>query len=523
MNTTSLMDRMSLKRLLQGALISALLGVLFLGAVGIYESHRGNVLAADLARDVRMARAAGMVDMMHDALRSDALSALLAGPQADGVVAAAIRKDVAENSKTLSAQLDILREERRDGLGEAGLAAIDKAVAYQTAAKALVEAALTDTVQAQSLRPAFERAFDELETELEAMSGAIEEEANQRASSVDAMFITAAAATVAAILLALLGLAALWMVSHRLMQALTKSLGMAQAVAQGDLCSRVAVRGSNEAAQLLDALVHMNDRLRDIVQSVRHNSEGVATASAQIASGNADLSQRTERQASALQEAAASMEQLGSTVKTSADNARQANQLARNASAVAVQGGEVVSEVVETMRGINDSSKQIADITSVIDGIAFQTNILALNAAVEAARAGEQGRGFAVVASEVRSLAQRSSEAAKQIKSLIAASVERVEHGTALVDRAGNTMTEVVSSIRRVSDIIGEISAASEEQSAGVSQVGGAVSEVDQATQQNAALVEESAAAAESLKQQAARLVTSVAVFKLDGSLHEAT
>jgi len=418
--------------------------------------------------------------------------------------------------------LDTLRQERGDKLGKAGLAAIDKAAAYRTAATALVEAALTDTVQAQSLRPAFERAFAELETELEAMSGAIEEEANQRAGSVDALFVQAATATGAAILLGLLGLAALWMVSHRLMHTLTKSLGMAQAVAEGDLRSQVAVRGSNEAAQLLGALVHMNDRLRDIVQSVRHNSEGVATASAQIASGNADLSQRTERQASALQEAAASMEQLGGTVKTSADNARQANQLALNASTVAMQGGEVVSQVVETMRGINDSSKKIADITSVIDGIAFQTNILALNAAVEAARAGEQGRGFAVVASEVRSLAQRSSEAAKQIKGLISASVERVEHGTALVDRAGSTMTEVVSSIRRVTDIMGEISAASHEQSAGVSQVGGAVSEIDQATQQNAALVEESAAAAESLKQQATRLVASVAVFKLEGDAHQA-
>jgi methyl-accepting chemotaxis protein len=215
------------------------------------------------------------------------------------------------------------------------------------------------------------------------------------------------------------------------------------------------------------------------------------------------------------------MEELGGTVKTSADSARQANQLAMNASAVAVDGGEVVSQVVETMRGINDSSKKIADITSVIDGIAFQTNILALNAAVEAARAGEQGRGFAVVASEVRSLAQRSSEAAKQIKGLITASVARVEQGSVLVDRAGNTMTEVVTSIKRVTDIMGEISAASSEQSAGVSQIVGAVSQIDQATQQNAALVEESAAAAESLKQQATRLVSAVAVFKLGSEAHE--
>jgi methyl-accepting chemotaxis protein len=238
-------------------------------------------------------------------------------------------------------------------------------------------------------------------------------------------------------------------------------------------------------------------------------------ASAEIAQGNNDLSRRTEEQASALEETAASMEQLSATVKQNADNAKQANQLAMGASTVAVKGGEVVSQVVTTMKGINDSSKKIADIISVIDGIAFQTNILALNAAVEAARAGEQGRGFAVVASEVRSLAGRSADAAKEIKGLITASVERVEQGTALVDEAGATMTEVVTSIRRVTDIMGEISAASSEQSAGVAQVGEAITLMDQATQQNAALVEESAAAAESLKQQAQQLVQAVQVFEL--------
>jgi len=241
----------------------------------------------------------------------------------------------------------------------------------------------------------------------------------------------------------------------------------------------------------------------------------VATASAQIAQGNQDLSGRTEQQASALQQTAATMDELGSTVRNNADNAKQANQLALGASAVAVRGGGVVGQVVETMKGINQSSRKIADIIGVIDGIAFQTNILALNAAVEAARAGEQGRGFAVVASEVRSLAQRSAEAAKQIKVLISASVERVEQGTAQVDQAGRTMEEIVGAIKRVSDIVGEISAASAEQSSGVSQVGEAVTQMDQATQQNAALVEESAAAAQSLQQQAQQLVEAVAIFKL--------
>ncbi|KQV85520.1 methyl-accepting chemotaxis protein [Rhizobacter sp. Root1221] len=296
---------------------------------------------------------------------------------------------------------------------------------------------------------------------------------------------------------------------------LGQALAISRAVADGDLMISIDVQGQDETAQLLLALKDMQSSLVRVVSDVRQNSESVATASSQIAQGNVDLSQRTEEQASALEETAASMEQLGSTAKQNADNARQANQLALSASSIAVKGGEVVSQVVETMKGINDSSKKITDILSVIDGIAFQTNILALNAAVEAARAGEQGRGFAVVASEVRNLAQRSAEAAKEIKTLITASVERVERGTMLVDQAGATMTEVVGSIKRVADIVGEISTASTEQSAGVGQVGEAVSQMDQATQQNAALVEESAAAAESLKGQAQQLVQAVSVFRL--------
>jgi len=298
-------------------------------------------------------------------------------------------------------------------------------------------------------------------------------------------------------------------------RSLTQAVDAANAVTQGDLTHTIRVTGKDEVALLLHALSAMQDNLGKVVSHVRQGSESVATASAQIAQGNQDLSARTESQASALEETAASMEELGSTVKQNADNAKQANQLAQSASTVAVKGGEVVAQVVDTMKGINDSSKKISDIISVIDGIAFQTNILALNAAVEAARAGEQGRGFAVVASEVRSLAGRSAEAAKEIKTLINDSVERVEQGTALVDQAGATMTEVVSSIRRVTDIMGEISAASSEQSSGVAQIGEAVMQMDQVTQQNAALVEEMAAAASSLKSQAQELVTTVAVFKL--------
>jgi methyl-accepting chemotaxis protein len=289
---------------------------------------------------------------------------------------------------------------------------------------------------------------------------------------------------------------------------------VARAVAEGDLTTHIPLRAGDQSS-LMAGLQHMQGSLSRVVSTVRSGSESVAGASSEIAQGNSDLSGRTEQQASSLQQTAASMEELGATVKQNAEHARQADQLARQASDVASRGGAAVTRVVETMRGINQSSRRISDIIGVIDGIAFQTNILALNAAVEAARAGEQGRGFAVVASEVRSLAQRSADAAREIKSLIAASVERVEQGTAQVDEAGATMNEVVGAIGRVTAIVTEISAASREQSSGVEQVGQAVTQMDQATQQNAALVEQSAAAAESLRQQAQELVAVVAAFRL--------
>ncbi len=289
---------------------------------------------------------------------------------------------------------------------------------------------------------------------------------------------------------------------------------VALAVAGGNLAVDVPVR-ARDGASVMAGLGSMRDRLAAVVTTVRSSSESVSSASREIAAGNHDLSARTERQASALEQTAASMEELGSTVRRNADSARRANELAQAASSVAADGGTVVAQVVDTMKEIQDSSRQIGDIIGVIDGIAFQTNILALNAAVEAARAGEQGRGFAVVAAEVRTLAQRSATAAKEIKELITGSVERVGRGSELVDRAGATMTEVVASIRRATDLMGEISASSAEQSQGVDQIAEAITHVDQATQQNAALVEQMAAAASSLSTQAAELVRAVEVFQL--------
>jgi methyl-accepting chemotaxis protein len=320
--------------------------------------------------------------------------------------------------------------------------------------------------------------------------------------------------SVSAVVLAVL---AALLITRAIVRPLNEAVGIADHIAAGDLTQKIHVQGRDETAQLLGAMSKMQQALRDLVSNVRQNAEGVATASAQIAQGNQDLSSRTEQQASALEETSASMEEMGSTAQQNADNARAASQLAASASSVAVQGGEVVGQVVSTMREIQQSSQKISDIIGVIDGIAFQTNILALNAAVEAARAGEQGRGFAVVAGEVRTLAQRSAEAAKEIKQLINASVERVEQGTTLVDQAGSTMQEVVQSIQRVTDIVGEISSASQEQNAGVNQVSEAVSNMDQTTQQNAALVEESASAAASLRQQADQLVKAVSVFRVHG------
>ena len=456
-------------------------------------------------------------DMMHDAIRGDVLLALLSSQTQDAAGLAEAQKDLIEHSESFNKAITEMQALPISDSAKSVVAKVGPALqAYVETATKVQKLATSDAPAAIAAMPDFQKAFKNLETAMEEQSGAIEndvgaygKEATSRAQSAKVQ--VGVGLVIAA---ALLITASFWLAAN-MSAPMAHAVAVADQLAEGDLSAAVNPSGNDETVKLLNAMARMQTNFASIVRTVKSNAESVATSSSEIASGNNDLSMRTEQQASALEKTSSSMVQLGATVKQNAESARQANQLAMNASTVAVQGGSVVGEVVETMKGINESSRKISDIIGVIDGIAFQTNILALNAAVEAARAGEQGRGFAVVASEVRSLAGRSAEAAREIKSLIGASVQRVEQGTALVDQAGATMTEVVSSIRRVTDIMGEISAASSEQSAGVQEVGVAVSEMDHATQQNAALVEEMAAAASSLKSQADDLVQSVAVFRL--------
>jgi methyl-accepting chemotaxis protein len=462
------------------------------------------------------------IQAMHQALLRTALMVRNMGLQTevDGVNAA---EQAAVKSRKV--YLEHRKQLETSGMDEAGkeqfakLAALDEqtdkhfrdavglAQQFNTEQAAAIIAKKIDplTVQTEAL-------LETIATQERSVAEAAQDDAEKRAGRA-AVWVAAAGACCL-----LMGAWIGWSLTRSIVQPLQRAVDFAQRVAQGDLTVRMDDNGRDEPAQLLVALNQMNDSLARVVQEVRDNSDGIAHGSDEIAKGNADLSQRTETQASSLQQTAASMEQLGHTVRQNAENAREANTMAQGASTVAAQGGTVVAQVVETMREITASSRKIADIIGTIDGIAFQTNILALNAAVEAARAGEQGRGFAVVASEVRSLAQRSAGAAREIKSLIGASVDRVEQGNRLVGEAGSTMQEIVASIRRVSAIIGEISTASAEQSSGVAQVGLAVAQMDDVTQQNAALVEQSAAAAESLKRQATQLVQAVSVFQL--SLH---
>nr|WP_265112839.1 methyl-accepting chemotaxis protein [Herbaspirillum sp. alder98] len=411
---------------------------------------------------------------------------------------------VSDEEKQLFARIDTLRKgylSTRDALyNEQKKEAPDAAVLQKTFENEFIPAAKAYTDAIAALIALQRKSLDALAAE------------NTDIARQSALML----AVLEALLLAF-GIACAWVLTVGITRPLGTAVKVSRQVAQGDLSAEIAVRGKDETGQLLQALQDMNLNLRNIVGNVRTGTDTINTASTEIANGNLDLSARTEQQAGALEETASAMEQLTSTVKQNADNARQANQLAASASEVAEQGGTVVNQVVQTMASINDSSRKIVDIISVIDGIAFQTNILALNAAVEAARAGEQGRGFAVVASEVRSLAQRSAAAAKEIKSLIDDSVIKVGTGSELVSQAGRTMDEVVASVRRVTEVMGEITAASSEQSTGIEEVNRAITQMDENTQQNAALVEQAAAAAQSLQEQAGKLTELVSVFNLQG------
>ncbi|KQQ45266.1 chemotaxis protein [Duganella sp. Leaf126] len=388
--------------------------------------------------------------------------------------------------------------------------------ARDTAAKLLREGKAEEAGKyvLKDLRPPQNKFFDELKAMVALQEKMMQEAADEaRDHGHAAIVFTLVLSGIAAIAALIIG----WLITRSITVPVNRAVDLARTVAAGDLTSRITVDSKDEIGKLLASLSEMNDSLKSIVTEVRYGTEEIATATTEVANGNMDLSSRTEEQASALEETASSMEELTSTVKQNSDNARQANQLARSAAEVAVRGGDVVSQVVQTMESINTSASKIVDIISVIDGIAFQTNILALNAAVEAARAGEQGRGFAVVASEVRNLAQRSASAAKEIKVLIGDSVEKVEAGNKLVSSAGVTMDEVVASVQKLTGVVGEITAASHEQEVGIEQINEAITAMDTVTQQNAALVEEAAAATSALQEQAGKLAQVVSVFKLDG------
>jgi methyl-accepting chemotaxis protein len=514
------MNRLSIKLRLLASNLTAIAFVALVGGIGYLAVTR-----LDAAMDRITSNGATMKDQMsadqvHDALRADVLAALLAGADGSAEEKESARRDTAEH---IALFRKLLAEMNKDLTDPALRAAVDKVRpdvdAYLQSAEQTVALALTDVAAARQAHPAFMLRFRTLEKSMGALSEVIEAASTATRDAGDATVVSAERnIAIAAVLAALAMLVAGTLLSRSISLPLDEAIVLAGRIAEGRLDADIDCLEDDrtETGQLKLALRTMRDSLRRIVGDVRGGTDSIATAAGQIAAGNIDLSSRTESQAGALEETASSIEELASTVRQNADNARQANQLAQTASEVATRGGDVVGQVVQTMSAIEQSSKRIADIIGVIDGIAFQTNILALNAAVEAARAGEQGRGFAVVAGEVRSLAQRSATAASEIKGLISDSVTQVDLGSRLVSEAGSTMRDVVDSVRRVSDVIGEISAASREQEEGIGQVNRAIVEIDGATQQNAALVEEASAAAAAMEQQAEELRRLVGSFTLD-------
>jgi methyl-accepting chemotaxis protein len=514
-------------RLLGGFLFIALLGALVAG-VGVFNMAKMNAQAEQAYGNDLMGISSlkeANINMVY--IGRDIRSRLLA--QND---AARTKADTAVDQalKDMRAQLDIARPLFRTGKGRAMFADVDQQlVVYEAKVAALRQLSHVDTDEGRAAATTFlfteyKKDADLFDDKLSLLSDQKEIAAAESAKDTKAVYNSARTLMLAMVIGSLAIGVAIGLVITR---ALTRQLGgepsyaadVAGKIAAGDLSGAVQL-GAGDETSLLAAMEKMRASLVQIVSEVRSGTDTIATAASEISSGNLDLSSRTEQQASSLEETASSMEELTGTVRQNADNARQANVLAASASQVALQGGAVVAEVVHTMASINESSNKIVDIIGVIDGIAFQTNILALNAAVEAARAGEQGRGFAVVASEVRNLAQRSASAAKEIKTLIDDSVGKVEAGGKLVDKAGQTMTEIVASITRVTDIMGEIASATHEQTIGIEQVNSAIAQMDEVTQQNAALVEEAAAAAGSLQDQSGVLAQLVGTFKLDGQVH---
>jgi methyl-accepting chemotaxis protein len=496
------------------------LGLLFVCAVGAtgYVAATRLTGAAGKIVDTGSALMTQMTaDQDHDALRADVLAALLASEKKDAGEMKSVREELDAHSRQLRDSMRKLSEAPLDAEALESVRHTGPALlAYLASADAIVTLASTDHDAAVAKLPAFLVDFKNLERDMAAMSEKIEHQAHATRDAGEAISATAKTMVVAAVLacgaaLALLG----WFISRGIVQPIQRAVKVAEQVARGDLRSHIAVAGNDETAQLLAALRAMNDNLARVVGSVRVGSNNIADGTSQISAGNLDLSQRTELQASNLQQTAASMEQITSTVRNNSDTARAAADLAGTMSDSAASGGAAVAQVVSTMSEITQSSRKMGDIIGVIDGIAFQTNILALNAAVEAARAGEHGRGFAVVAGEVRTLAQRSATAAREIAGLIGNSTASVEGGSALVQRAGTTMSDIVSAVQRVSDIIAEISASTAQQNTSIAEVGTAIVHMDQMTQQNAALVEEGAAAAASLKDQALNLNSAIGEFRL--------
>jgi methyl-accepting chemotaxis protein len=491
---------------------------------GVMDHRQGVQTAQADAQDIARLKAIAQVQESVSQLRGEVYRTLSLVASLDEAKVKTLRADLARQGDAIKSHVSILADP--DGADETGgkaLAALATRVTdYVKRGDKAIDMSTMDATMGVGTVKAAEEIYRLLSKDLTQLVAQTETARADRVKATAKQQLSLSMGLAIALLGA--GLAAgwaSWRIQRRIVTALHQAVAMSDAVANGNLAGAASARHEptkDEIGDLTRALQRMVQGLQGSLQTVRQATDSIATASREIASGNMDLSQRTEQAAGSLQQTASSMEQLTSTVNQTADAARTANQLAASASTVAQRGGSVVAEVVTTMEQINTSSRRIADIIATIDGIAFQTNILALNAAVEAARAGEQGRGFAVVASEVRSLAQRSAEAAREIKGLIGASVERVQTGTRLVADAGSTMTEIVASVQRVSDIIGEISAATAEQSGGIGQVNGAVSKLDQVTQQNAALVEQSAAAAESLNEQALRLGEVVSRFQLGDS-----